>query len=379
MRKTPLLLFASCACLFSTMLQAADPAGLSAQPGVFPGRDWAQATPESQGVDPAKLKTAVELLDKTVGSDGARELVIIRNGRMIWKGNNIDKVHGVWSLTKSFTSTVLGLLIEDGKCSLDSKAAEFVPEISSYYPDVSLRHFMTMTSGYRAMGDEPKGTYLHGPSGTPFAPNPRPLFVPPGSRYAYWDSAMNEFGLVLTQVAGESLEVIFKRRIADPIGMDPRQWRWGNVGTVGGIAVNGGAGNMDRHIFISARQAARFGLLFLNKGNWNGRQLISSNWVAQATRVQVGASMPWAQPESEIDGRGCYGFNWWANGVTAGGTRKFSNAPNGTFWGSGHNNNKLFVIPEWNMVVVRLGLDGRASDSVWNNFLGKLGEAVNTN
>lgn len=180
MRKKPLLLFASCACLFSAILQAADPAGLSAQPGVFPGRDWAQATPESQGLDPARLKTAVELLDKTIGSDGARELVIIRNGRMIWKGANIDKVHGAWSLTKSFTSTVLGLLIEDGKCSLDSKAAEFVPELASSYPDVSLRHFTTMTSGYRGMGDEPKGTYLHGPSSTPFAPNPKPLFVPPG-------------------------------------------------------------------------------------------------------------------------------------------------------------------------------------------------------
>jgi hypothetical protein len=54
-----------------------------------------------------------------------------------------------------------------------------------------------MTSGYRAVGDEPRGDYLHGPSPTPFTPGP-PLFAPPGSRYAYWDSAMNQFAHVLT-------------------------------------------------------------------------------------------------------------------------------------------------------------------------------------
>jgi len=86
----------------------------AAQPTVFPGADWAEAAPESQGVDSAKLNEAAQLLARTVGADGARELVVVRHGRMIWKGDDIDKRHGVWSATKSFTSTVLGLLIADG-------------------------------------------------------------------------------------------------------------------------------------------------------------------------------------------------------------------------------------------------------------------------
>ena len=354
-------------------------AGLEAEPtssDVFPGTDWQEATPESQGVNSGKLKEAVELLAGTVGKDRARELVVIRHGRMIGKGDDIDKRHGVWSCTKSFTSTVFGLLIEDGRCTLGTRVADVLLEFKPHYPDVTLRHFTTMTSGYRAVGDETTGSYRHGPSKTPFTPNPKPLFTPAGSQFAYWDSAMNTFGLALTKIAGKPMEELFRRRVAEPIGM--KDWDWGDYATADGVVVNGGSGNGGKHIFITARDMARFGLLFLHQGNWNGRQLISREWIDEATRVQVPATMPWAHPESEIDGRGCYGFNWWRNGLKADGTRKFPGAPENMFWASGHNNNKCFVIPEWDMVIVRLGLDGEAKDEVWNGFLGKVGEAVDS-
>ncbi|HRZ94752.1 MAG TPA: serine hydrolase, partial [Candidatus Paceibacterota bacterium] len=312
---------------------------------VFPGARWQEAAPESQGVDARKLEDGIALLGRTVGANGVRELVIIRDGRMIWKGDDIDKRHGVWSMTKSFTSTVLGLLIEDGQCTLDTRVANVLPVLKAQYPDATLRHFTTMTSGYRAVGDETTGSYKHGPSSTPFLPNPNPLFKPPGTRYAYWDSAMNTLGLALTKIAGEPIEDLFRRRIADPIGM--KDWDWGDYATVDGIVVNGGSGNGSKHIFITAREMARFGLLFLHKGSWSGRQLVSADWIAEATRVQVPASMPWAHPESDIDGRGVYGFNWWRNGIKPDGARAFPSAPEGMFWASGHNNNRCFVIPEW--------------------------------
>jgi CubicO group peptidase (beta-lactamase class C family) len=341
---------------------------------VFPVEQWAEATPQSQGVNSAKLNEAAQLLGRTVGSDGARELVVIRHGRMIWKGDHIDKRHGVWSATKSFTSTVLGLLIADGKCTLDTRVADVLPELRTHYPDVTLRHFTTMTSGYRALGDEPTGSYKHGPSSTPFVPNPKPLFTPPGSQYAYWDSAMNMFGLALTKIAGEPMERLFKRRVADPIGM--KDWDWGDYAIVDGVVVNGGSGNSNKHVFITAREMARFGLLFLNRGRWNGKQLVPEWWVAEATRVQVPASTPWAHPESGIDGRGVYGFNWWCNGLKPDRTRLLPAAPEGTFWASGHNNNRCFVIPEWDMVIVRLGLDGKANEEGWNAFLAKIAESL---
>lgn len=343
---------------------------------VFPGARWEEASPGSQGVDARKLEDATRLLAAAVGTNGVQEMVIVRHGRMIWKGDSIDRRHGVWSATKSFTSTVLGLLIEDGKCTLDTRLADVLPELDPHYPRATLRHFTTMTSGYRAVGDETTGSYKHGPSGTPFKPNPKPLFTPPGSQYAYWDSAMNTLGLALTRIAGEPMEALFRRRIAEPIGM--KNWDWGDYATVDGLVVNGGSGNGNKHIFITAQEMARFGLLFLHQGNWNGRQILSKQWIAQATRVQVPASIPWAQPESDIDGRGLYGFNWWRNGLMADGEQKFPDAPEGMFWASGHNNNKCFVIPEWDMVIVRLGLDGQVKDDAWNRFFAALGKGLRT-
>jgi CubicO group peptidase (beta-lactamase class C family) len=346
---------------------------------VFPGTDWVETTPESQGVDSTKLARAVDYLKGKSGSDGVRELVIIRNGRLIWKGDNIDNVHGVWSCTKSFTGTCLGLLLEDGKCALDTPAAKLVTELTQNYPGITLKHLTTMTSGYRAAGDETTGDYKHGPSGTPFQPDSRPLFTPPGSSYAYWDSAMNLLGLALTRAAGEPLETLFRRRVAEPIGMSLKSWSWGTWPADSGIAVNGGSGNHGKQINISAREMARFGHLFLNNGNWNGRQLVSADWVRQATAVHVPATVPWAHPESEIDGRGCYGFNWWRNGLKADGRRLWPGAPESTFAAMGHNNNKLFVIPEWRLVIARLGLDQRdrkITDQECGEFLRLVGESL---
>ena len=344
---------------------------------VFPARRWEQAEPESQYLDAKKLEAAVDYLRENSGPDGVKELVVVRNGYLIWQGPAVDKVHGIWSCTKSFTSTVLGLLIEDGKATLDTRAKDHLPAMATAYPDVTLRHFTTMTSGYRAANDEPRGGYRHGPSPTPFDPCSAPLFAP-GAQYAYWDSAMNQFGNVLTRIAGEPVEGLFKRKIADPIGMDADEWDWGDFGKIDGISVNGGSGNSNNHVSISARQMARLGHLFLNRGNWDGRQLISRSWVALATKPHVPASLAlW--PDSGADGRGVYGFNWWANGVKADGKRKWPGAPPDTYAACGYNNNDMFVIPIWNMVIVRLGLDQRQrkiTDAVYGEFLRRLGLAV---
>jgi len=345
---------------------------------VFPDQHWQETEPEAQGIDSTKFNAAVSYLKNNSGTDGVKELVIIRNGVMIWKGSDINKMHGVWSLTKSFTSTVLGLLIDDGKATLNTLAKDYVPSMAQVYPDITLRHFTTMTSGYYAVGDETRGSYKHGPSRTPFKPAPAPLFKPPGSRYAYWDSAMNQFANVLTRIADEPIEELFKKRIADPIGMDRAKWDWGDFGRIDGIVVNGGSGNNNKHIFISARELVRFGHLFLNRGKWKNKQLISASWVKAATKAHVPASIP-LEPLSGADGRGVYGFNWWVNGIKPDGKRNWPGAPYSTYAASGYNNNDMFIIPEWNMVIVRLGLDQSErsiTNAVYSNFLEKIDQAI---
>ena len=202
-----------------------------------------------------ELTAPLAYLKSVCGKDGINKVVILKGNRVLFKGDESETVQNVWSCTKSFTSTVLGLLIEEGKCTLDTRVMDFLPELREIYPDLTFRHLATMTSGYKAKGDDP--AQGHGQTTTPFLPDPEPLSEP-GKEYRYWDLAMNIFAAALTKVAGESVEGLFKRKIADPIGMDPGKWDWKDFGEIGGTIVNGGAGNQNRGIFISASEMARF-------------------------------------------------------------------------------------------------------------------------
>jgi CubicO group peptidase (beta-lactamase class C family) len=304
-----------------------------------------------------KLKSALVYLESECGSNGIQRLVILRQGAVVYKSPECDVVQNVWSCTKSFTSTVLGLLIDEGKCSLDDKVWKYLPELKEYYPGVTFRHFATMTSGYKAEGHD--AVAEHGQSNTPFQPSPEPLFAP-GTEFRYWDSAMNMFALALTKVAGKPIREYFKEKVADPIGMDPEKWDWKDFGEIDGITVNGGAGNKSKGIYISATEMARFGQLFLNKGNWKGARIIHSRWIEEATSPQVTIIV--ANDETP------YGFNWWTSAT-------FPDSPKGTFAAKGFNNNKCIVIPEWEIVVARLGLDGNIGDEIWGKFLKMLGKA----
>jgi CubicO group peptidase (beta-lactamase class C family) len=330
----------------------------------FPGSEWKRKTPESQGISSERLNKAMAYLGNQCGEHGTMQAVVIRHGYMIWKGEDIDTMHNVWSCSKSFTSTVLGLLIDDGKCRLETRAKDCLRGLEILYPDVTLQHFATMTSGYDAIG----GAQTQ----SPYEPA-APLFFP-GTRFKYHDCAMNQFGHVLTRIAGESMEELFRRRIADPIGMDPAKWDWHDWGSIDGLVINGGAGNKSRGIHISARELARFGLLFLNRGNWDGKQLIPDSWVDMATSIQVASDLP---PFDSLNqhGPGTYGFNWWVNGNGPEGIPKWPSAPRGTFAALGHNNNVCLVIPEWDMVIVRLGTDGNIPPARWDAFLGMISAA----
>jgi CubicO group peptidase (beta-lactamase class C family) len=315
------------------------------------GRTKNGSVPFYTGNSEKKLQAALSYLESVCGKDGIIKVVVLKDGEMVFEGTESKVVQNVWSCTKSFTSTVLGLLIAEGKCSPDDKVCHFIPELKEHYPELTFRHLTTHTSGYRAAGDDAAGG--HGQSSTPFEPSPEPLFAP-GTEFRYWDSAMNLFAKALTAVAGEPIEHYFKRKVAEPIGMTENEWDWKDFGEINGVTVNGGAGNKGRGIHISATEMAKFGQLFLNKGKWENSQIIPEKWVEEATSPQIHAIVP----GNTIP----YGFNWWTSGT-------FPDAPEGTFAAKGFNNNICLVIPEKNLVVVRLGLDGNIEDEKWNRFI----------
>jgi len=346
------------------------------QPAVFPGTNWQETSPEEQDVDSARLNDAMIYLGNAYGGPGVSEAVVIRNGCMIWKGDRIDELHTVHSCTKTFTSAVLCLLIDDGRCSLDSLAVQYMPGLADTYPEyagIKLRHLASMTSGYdgqrgeataeKPWGDEQRYTI-------PVAP----LFAP-GTAYKYHDAAVHLLGYIMTRIAGEPIEDLFRQRIADPIGM--KRWEWKGLGTVDGLLFNSPSGIYNGGIHITAREMARFGHLFLNRGKWNGKQLISAAWVDQATTNQVPATFR----ALSGGGSGRYGFFWWTNGIKHDGNRPWPSAPPGTYAARGGSSNYCFVIPEWNMVIVRLEaasrLSFRNSDAVLDTFFGMVAHALN--
>jgi CubicO group peptidase (beta-lactamase class C family) len=367
------------AAAFTVLCAAASLLGADTRPKpLFPAEDWPESSPESQGVDSTKLKAAVAYMQHDFGPDGARELLIIRNGYMIHQGPDVDAYHNVWSCTKTFTSTVLGLLIADGKCALEDLAVKHLPSLDDAYPlyaQIRLRHLASMSSGFQGQvvnvtKEQPWGDPMY------FLNATEPLFEA-GTQVQYHDHQVLLLGRILTRIAGEPLQAVFKRRIADPIGM--KRWGWGVVGSVDGIALNNAPGNPAKPgIQTTARQMARLGYLYLNRGNWNGKELLPSSFVEEVTRNQA----PAAGKSAFLHSR--YGFYWWTNDVMPDGKRPWPAAPPGTYTSHGHSSNFCFVVPKWNMVVVRMGTIPLSSgagglryeDARRNTFFAKLGEAL---
>jgi CubicO group peptidase (beta-lactamase class C family) len=367
----PLLLLALAPTL---VCAAALPACADAGRMVFPGAEWEQASPASQGVDPEQLAAAVKWLDRRAGEGGASTLVVVRNGRLIHAGPRADAQHEVMSVTKAFATSALGLLIRDDRCDLDTFAAEHAPglrEAHDDYGQIRLRHLAAMTSGYDAEGT----TYASGDGSRSPSRPAKPLFRP-GSEFAYWDDAANQLGFVLTRIAGEPLAELFQQRIAGPIGM--KGVRWGSIGKLDGVAVSNTSGNFGQGVRVSARELARLGHLYLNQGSWDGERLLDARFVKQATSPQVPARLVHSGRRPGFDGRGVYGYGWWANGERPNGKRKWPSAPEGTFCAQGDRNNRLCVMPEWGVVVARVGGGGTPRDAaeIWDGFFARLGEAV---
>lgn len=338
----------------------------------FPKEQWTRMSPLEMGVDPAGLNHALNYWKMHVGDDGIDQTVVVRRGVVVHQGSKADRIHNIYSCTKSFTSTALGLLVGDEIVSLDAKAATIEPLLEPLYGNVQLRHFATMTSGYSAVGISRWNAENADWSLTPYQPE-QPFFQP-GSAFAYWDEAQMMFGRVLTKAAKRDLLDLLQERVLNPIQMSSVKWT--TEGEADGIPIRNGCTGLQ----MNAIDLARFGHLMLNRGNWQGQQLIAPEWIDAATRSQVGTDIPIGDTDRKaIMGSGVYGYNWWINGTLANGKRYMPDAPPRAFFAAGLKHNICLVIPEWEMVVVRMGEDHNPVDGhayVLNHLMRKLSMAV---
>lgn len=336
----------------------------------YPGKEWETCRPEEEGIKSGVLESALAVLGEACGANGIRTTVVTRRGRLVWTGVEARLPYNVRSCTKVLTSTVYGLLIEDGLCQSDTKAAAIRSELIGDYDEIELRHFANMTSGYNAVGGVYGIDLISDGSPAPWLPNP-PVFLPPGSQFHYHDDAMRMFGHVLQTLTGTTLDEIFRDRIAERIGI--RQYFWPEY------LANGAGSDPASSFTVSAEDLTRIGLLYLSGGFWDGVRLIDPAFVADATRSQTSGIPKYTGPVYRgVYTSENYGYGWWIQESSEG---EFSipNLPAGSFFASGYNRNRMYVIPEWDVVITRTGEDGLPPHDrkVWGDFFGTLSGALN--
>lgn len=259
---------------------------------------FARSTPEAQGVSSAKLTA---MLEELLSSDQVHlhQILIVRKNHVILEEAFGAYRPGVWHVTysmcKSFTGMAIGLLHDEGKLSVDDKVLSFFEDMPQFqtilarlrYRDLTVKHLLTMSTGvpFNEVGAISGNDWLK----SYFETNPK---FPFGSQFEY--NSMNSFVLsaIVTQLTGKTMFEYLKEKLFAPMGIDKVFWESSPTGIT-----KAGWG-----MFITPEDAAKLGKLYLDHGMWNGKQLISKEWVEESTKPQIATGRddnPW------------YGYHLW--------------------------------------------------------------------
>ncbi len=274
-------------------------AGLAffAVPEAFAAGALPRSSPEAQGVSSADVLAFVKAADEKI--EGMHSLMIVRRGHVVaegwWTPYDPQSRHQLYSLTKSFTSTAVGLAIADGKLSLDDSVLSLFPDDAPANPSDSLkamrvRDLLSMSTGHH---DEPR---FRGEDHWVRAFLSHPVAHKPGTFFLYNTPSSNTLAAIVQKAVGTGLVEYLKPRLFDPLGIEDPQWSVNPQGVpTGGFGMS-----------IRTEAIARFGQLYLQKGEWQGRQLVPAAWVEAATSRQVSNG---SNPRSDWE-QG-YGYQFW--------------------------------------------------------------------
>jgi CubicO group peptidase (beta-lactamase class C family) len=308
-----------------------------------------RSTPEAQGISSNAVRDFVETADKKINT--MHSFMLVRHGRVIaegwWKPEAADKPHALWSLSKSFNSTAVGLAIEEGKLSLDDPVLKFFPSEAPAAPSDNLkamkvRDLLTMTCGHET---EPKAIF-GSPSVRQFLAHPVPY--KPGTHFQYNTMGSYTLSAIVTKVTGQTTLEYLRTRLFEPLGIENPQWGSSPEGnSLGGYGLS-----------LCTEDIAKFGQLYLQKGKWNGRQLIPQDWIEQATSKQVPNDKE-GHANIGIDWKQGYGFQFW---------RCTHNA----FRGDGAGGQLCVVLPDQDAVVAITAQTGNFQgemNAIWDKLL----------
>jgi CubicO group peptidase (beta-lactamase class C family) len=261
-----------------------------------------RSTPEAQGVQSSAILGFVLAAEKDV--DALHSLMVLRHGHVVaegwWGPYRRDDPHVLFSLSKSFTSTGVGLAIAEGKLSLDDTVLSFFPENAPAEPSENLksmrvRDLLAMSTGHHADVIDPFPYVDPGGSQTrTFLA--LPVAHKPGTLFVYNTPASFMLSAIVQKATGTPLVDYLRPRLFEPLGI--RNPRWD--ATPQGVSL-GGFG-----LSVTTEDIARFGLLYLQKGDWDGKRVLPAEWVAAATSRQASNG---SNPASDWD-QG-YGYQFW--------------------------------------------------------------------
>ncbi len=343
----------------------------------FPPRgEWESRPASNLGLDQSLLQQAVQYAEENEYS-GSRDLriailegfrrepfhdilgptkkrggpagLIIKDGYIVAQWGDVERVDMTFSVTKSYLSTVAGLAVDKGLiASTQDKVVDYVWDGTfggAHNAKISWHHLLNQSSawsgqlfGIKDWADRPPrdGDIDDWKFATP---------KEPGTVMEYNDVRVNVLAYSLLQVWRKPLPQVLKEHVMDPIGASTT-WRWFGYKdawvTVDGQQMKSvtGGGHSGGGVFINSLDHARFGLLFLNDGQWNGEQVISKDWV---DAVQVSS-----------EANASYGYMWWLNR----GSRKWEGVDDeNIYYAAGFGGNFIVVDKKNNMVVVTRWLE----------------------
>jgi CubicO group peptidase (beta-lactamase class C family) len=316
---------------------------------VYPGRSWARADAASLGFDQAELDGIAGRAEAA----GSNCLLVTRKGKVAgewyWNGGTATSAQEVFSATKSYGSTLVGIAQADGRLDIGDKASKYIRAWrGTPSDDVTIENILANDSGRELSPAVDYGQL-------PFAQDMDALAIglkqtdKPGTRWGYNNSAIQTLDAVLREATGESPAEYAADRLLGPIGMAHSQMTTdasGNTKVFMGLQ-------------STCEDMARFGYLFLRHGRWDGTQVVPSDWVEAAT----------GQPSQPLNA--AYGYLWWLNrpgaiagagqavtGQAAAGRRDAQivpGAPDDMFFALGLGGQTIAVDPGSETVVVRLG------------------------
>jgi len=323
---------------------------------------WETASLTSVGMDSLLIEQLVNrIYDKQYMN--VHSIVIVKDGKLVfeeyWPGNDFgmnskdylgkyiefdrDTRHNTHSATKSITSIVVGIVSDKGFISSEDDCIfDYLPDHSSLSTGgrekIKIKHLLTMSGGLQwnewdvSVSESNHDVILFNQSSDPVSYLlSKPLVTEPGTAFYYNGGGVDLLGQIVKNAAGEDIKAFSKTNLFSRLGIT--NYYWQTLSPSGITCCHG-------DIYITPRDMAKLGYLYLNDGVWDGIRIISSEWIRESVENHISPGVTWA------DG---YGYLWWLRDFNANGKSYSSYRAEG--WGG----QMIIIIPDEKMVVVFTG------------------------